>query len=189
MLVVVGCCLLPLAENQRHRSGLYLLLAPAWTVVKSTVHASMVSAISAATTAVAKSLKSVLKLFFLVGKLIGVCSLCWLRWGSWADRMLNSYMKLDVTVTRAKNASVAFVRGVLSSTSRHHQSITSTALKIHEKRSQNKLNLSYREVSINIERARYHFSSRLWSWVTRRTRGCVPMSWDTFIHKIIEWFF
>ena len=30
---------------------------------------------------------------------------------------------------------------------------------------------------------------RLWSWVTRRTRGCVPVSWNTFIHKILRKFF
>ena len=42
-----------------------------------------------------------------------------------------------------------------------------------------------REVSVNTVLARYHFSSVLWSWLTRRTRGRVPMSWNTFIHKIL----
>ena len=45
-----------------------------------------------------------------------------------------------------------------------------------------------RKVSINTVFVRYHFSSRLWSWFTRRTRGCVPMSWNTFIHKILRHF-
>ena len=46
-----------------------------------------------------------------------------------------------------------------------------------------------REESINTVLARYHFSSRLWSWFMRGTRGCVPMSWNTFIHKILRKFF
>ena len=38
-----------------------------------------------------------------------------------------------------------------------------------------------REVSTNTVLARYHFSS-----CTRRTRGCVPVSWNIFIHKILR---
>ena len=34
--------------------------------------------------------------------------------------------------------------------------------------------------SVNTVFARYHFSSRLRSSFTRRTCGCVPMSWNTF---------
>ena len=46
-----------------------------------------------------------------------------------------------------------------------------------------------REMSINTALARYHSCSQLWSWFTRRSRGCVPMNWNTFIHKILRKFF
>ena len=39
-----------------------------------------------------------------------------------------------------------------------------------------------REVIINTVLARYHISWRLWSWLTRRTRGYVPLSWNTSIN-------
>ena len=42
---------------------------------------------------------------------------------------------------------------------------------------------------VNVVLARYHFSPRLLRWFARRTRGCVPMSWNTFIHKILRTFF
>ena len=46
-----------------------------------------------------------------------------------------------------------------------------------------------REVRFNTVLARYHFSSRLWSWFTRRTRRCVPVYWNSFVHKIFCEFF
>ena len=46
-----------------------------------------------------------------------------------------------------------------------------------------------REASVNTVLARYHFCSRLWRWFTRRTRGCVPVSWNTFFYKILRKFF
>ena len=45
------------------------------------------------------------------------------------------------------------------------------------------------EVNTNNVFARYLPSSRLWSWFTRRTRGWVFVSWNTFVHKILRKFF
>ena len=46
-----------------------------------------------------------------------------------------------------------------------------------------------REVSVNTVRTQYHFSHRLWSWFMRRARGCVPVFWNSFVHKILREFF
>ena len=73
-MLAAGCWLPLAAEKQRHRMGKHLLRAPenSGEVICPT---SMVSVISDAATVVARLLKSVLKLSFLEGKLIGVCSL------------------------------------------------------------------------------------------------------------------